>query len=101
MTKRILLTEPIQQSGMELLRERADVVLAEDASPQALRALIRDADGLIARNTEVSPCPLPRSHTRAPGRSGQPAISSSVSFTGFGPMIFDIQSSPSYFLLSI
>lgn len=54
MTKRILLTEPIQQSGMELLRERADVVLAEDASPQALRALIRNADGLIARNTEVS-----------------------------------------------
>ena len=49
--QRILLTDPIDPSGVELLRSRgAQVVLAPEGSPDTIRRLARDADGVIIRS---------------------------------------------------
>jgi D-3-phosphoglycerate dehydrogenase len=48
---RILLTDPIDASGVELLRTRgAEVVLAPDGNAQTVKRLVRDADALIIRS---------------------------------------------------
>jgi D-3-phosphoglycerate dehydrogenase len=48
---RILLTDPIDASGENLLRERgAEVVLAPDGRAQTVKRLARDADGIIIRS---------------------------------------------------
>jgi D-3-phosphoglycerate dehydrogenase len=48
---RVLLADPIDPSGVELLRSRgAEVVLAPEGSPDTIRRLARDADGAIIRS---------------------------------------------------
>jgi D-3-phosphoglycerate dehydrogenase / 2-oxoglutarate reductase len=48
---RVLLADPIDPSGVELLRSRgAEVVLAPEGSPDTIRRLARDADGVIIRS---------------------------------------------------
>jgi D-3-phosphoglycerate dehydrogenase len=48
---RILLTDPIDASGEELLRARgAEVVLAPDGSAETVKRLAREADGMIIRS---------------------------------------------------
>jgi D-3-phosphoglycerate dehydrogenase len=48
---RVLLADPIDPSGVELLRSRgAEVVLAPEGSPETIRRLARDADGMIIRS---------------------------------------------------
>jgi D-3-phosphoglycerate dehydrogenase len=48
---RVLLSDPIDASGVELLRSRgAEVVLAPDGSPATVRRLAREADGVIIRS---------------------------------------------------
>jgi D-3-phosphoglycerate dehydrogenase len=48
---RVLLTDPIDDSGVELLRSRgADVVLAPDSSAATVKQLAAEADGLIIRS---------------------------------------------------
>jgi D-3-phosphoglycerate dehydrogenase len=48
---RVLLTDPIDDAGVELLRSRgADVVLAPDASAATVKQLAAEADGLIIRS---------------------------------------------------
>lgn len=48
---RVLLADPIDPSGVELLRSRgAEVVLAPEGSPDTIRRLARDADGMIIRS---------------------------------------------------
>ncbi len=48
---RVLLADPIDPSGVELLRSRgAEVVLAPEGSPDTIRRLAREADGVIIRS---------------------------------------------------
>lgn len=48
---RVLLTDPIDASGEELLRSRgAEVVLAPEGSPATVKRLAAEADGLIIRS---------------------------------------------------
>lgn len=48
---RVLLTDPIDDSGVELLRSRgADVVLAPEGSAATVKQLAAEADGLIIRS---------------------------------------------------
>jgi D-3-phosphoglycerate dehydrogenase len=48
---RVLLTDPIDASGEELLRSRgAEVVLAPEASTATVRKLAAQADGVIIRS---------------------------------------------------
>lgn len=48
---RVLLTDPIDDSGVELLRSRgADVVLAPEGSAATVKKLAAEADGLIIRS---------------------------------------------------
>ncbi len=48
---RVLITDPIDASGEELLRARgAEVVLAPEGSPETIRRLAREADGAIIRS---------------------------------------------------
>lgn len=47
---RILLFEPIHEAGAGLLRERAEVRLAEALDEDALVAAVRDVDALVVRN---------------------------------------------------
>jgi D-3-phosphoglycerate dehydrogenase len=48
---RVLLADPIDASGVELLRSRgAEVVLAPEGSPDTIRRLARESDGVIIRS---------------------------------------------------
>jgi D-3-phosphoglycerate dehydrogenase len=48
---RVLLTDPIDESGEELLRARgAEVVLAPEGSPATVKRLAAEADGIITRS---------------------------------------------------
>jgi D-3-phosphoglycerate dehydrogenase len=48
---RVLLTDPIDAAGVELLRARgAEPVLAPEGSPETIKRLARDADGAIIRS---------------------------------------------------
>jgi len=48
---RVLLTDPIDAAGVELLRARgAEPVLAPEGSPDTIRRLARESDGLITRS---------------------------------------------------
>ncbi len=47
---RVLLTNPIHPAWHERLAEQCDVVVAPDAKPATIAALITDADGLIVRS---------------------------------------------------
>jgi len=48
---RVLLADPIDVSGVELLRSRgAEVVLAPEGSPDTIRRLARESDGVIIRS---------------------------------------------------
>jgi len=60
---RVLLTDPIDASGEELLRSRgAEVVLAPEGSPETVKRLAAEADGIIIRSKlpddifEAAPC---------------------------------------------
>ena len=46
----VLLMDPIALEGEKLLRERANVVHSPDSSPDTIRRLARDADGIIIRS---------------------------------------------------
>lgn len=46
---KVLLTNPIDPSGVRILEEVADVVVAPDVSHATLRAAVRDADALVVR----------------------------------------------------
>jgi len=48
--KTVLLTDPIAPAGEELLSKSATVIRAPDSAPATLRALVRDADGVIIRS---------------------------------------------------
>ncbi len=48
--KTVLLTDPIATAGEELLSRSANVVRAPDSAPATIRALARDADGVIIRS---------------------------------------------------
>jgi D-3-phosphoglycerate dehydrogenase len=47
---RVLLVDPIDPSGVNLLRERAEVVLCKEASFEGIRHDARDADAVITRS---------------------------------------------------
>jgi len=47
---RVLLVDPIDPSGVDLLRERAEVVLCKEASFDGIRNGARDADAVITRS---------------------------------------------------
>jgi D-3-phosphoglycerate dehydrogenase len=47
---RVLLVDPIDSSGVELLRQSAEVVLCTDSSPEGVRRDARDADAVITRS---------------------------------------------------
>ena len=47
---RVLLVDPIDPSGVELLRQTAEVVLCREASFEAIRRDARDADAIITRS---------------------------------------------------
>jgi D-3-phosphoglycerate dehydrogenase len=47
---RVLLVDPIDSSGVELLRERAEVVLCKEASFDGIRLDAREADAVITRS---------------------------------------------------
>jgi D-3-phosphoglycerate dehydrogenase / 2-oxoglutarate reductase len=48
--KTVLLMDPIAFDGADLLREKAQVVQSPDSSPDTVRRLARDADGVIIRS---------------------------------------------------
>jgi D-3-phosphoglycerate dehydrogenase len=47
---RVLLVDPIDPSGVELLRQHADVILSTDSSHEGIRRDARDADAIITRS---------------------------------------------------
>lgn len=47
---RVLLVDPIDPSGVELLRQRAEVVLSSDSSHEGIRREALDADAIITRS---------------------------------------------------
>lgn len=51
--RRVLLSEPISQIGIDLLSERADFEIAASADPESLARVVRDFDALIVRSTRV------------------------------------------------
>lgn len=51
---KVLLTEPISQVGIELLKAHAEVVIAPDPSEDTLMPLISDADALLIRSTRAT-----------------------------------------------
>jgi D-3-phosphoglycerate dehydrogenase len=48
--KRVLVVDPIAAAGEEALAPHAEVVRAPDSSPETLRRLARDVDGIITRS---------------------------------------------------
>jgi D-3-phosphoglycerate dehydrogenase len=46
---KILLSEPIDDSGIRLLEGRAEIVFCPEPTVQAIGGLIKDVDGLIIR----------------------------------------------------
>lgn len=48
--KTVLLTDPIAADGESLLKETAQVIRAPDSSPETIRGLAKDADGVIIRS---------------------------------------------------
>lgn len=48
--KTVLLTDPIAADGESLLEETAQVIRAPDSSPETIRRLAKDADGVIIRS---------------------------------------------------
>ena len=48
--KTVLLTDSIAAAGEELLAKSATVIRAADSAPATIRALARDADGVIIRS---------------------------------------------------
>lgn len=49
----VLVTQPIHEAGLALLREGAEVVVAPDPSVATLARLVQDAAGLLARTAPV------------------------------------------------
>lgn len=47
--KTVLLSEPIDEKGMNVLAEKMDVVISPDSSEETVGRLLRDADALIVR----------------------------------------------------
>lgn len=45
----VLLTNPIDSSGVRILEQKADVAVAPDVQPHTLRSIVCDADALIVR----------------------------------------------------
>ncbi len=62
--KRVLITEPIHPVGVELLANRPDieVIRALDTDPAALRSLVRDVHGILARATHLPASILSRAN---------------------------------------
>lgn len=51
--RKVLLTEPIQPVGMNLLQQEFAITLAPNPKPETIREMIRGFHGLIARNTII------------------------------------------------
>ncbi len=51
--RKVLLTEPIQPIGMELLQRGFTITIAPDPKPETIRRMIKGFHGLIARNTII------------------------------------------------
>ncbi len=54
MTPHILLTEPIAEAGLALLRRAGTVHIAATTDPVVLRPLLADADALVVRSSPVT-----------------------------------------------
>ena len=53
--KKIVLSEPIDEMGMKVLEDRAEVVVSPDPSEETVARLMQDADALIVRTaTQVT-----------------------------------------------
>jgi D-3-phosphoglycerate dehydrogenase len=50
----VLVTEPIDPVGLELLRDDCDLVQPEDLSPASLQAAIAEVDGVVVRFAELT-----------------------------------------------
>lgn len=55
MTLKVLLTEQISQAGVDLLREKCEVIIAPAPDDDILAPLIEDADALLIRSTRATP----------------------------------------------
>lgn len=53
MGKKVLLTEPIQPIGIDILKKQVEVVIAPNPEPNTIESMIKDFDGLISRNTYI------------------------------------------------
>lgn len=53
MDKKVLLTEPIQPIGIDILKKQVEVVIAPNPEPNTIESMIKDFDGLISRNTYI------------------------------------------------
>ncbi|MCG8400636.1 MAG: hydroxyacid dehydrogenase [Firmicutes bacterium] len=51
---KILLTEPVSEEGINLLKQRFEVVIAPDPSEGTVIPLIKDADALLIRSTRAT-----------------------------------------------
>ena len=49
--KKVLLSQPVHQAGMKLLKGRVEIIIAPDTSEATMRKLCRDVHGVILRTT--------------------------------------------------
>lgn len=52
--KKVLITEPIHEKGIELLKKEVEIVIAKEISLEALSQQVGDIDGIIVRGVRVS-----------------------------------------------